>query len=255
MQNLPSRGANAGKIKKAIKAPPGYVVIDCDSAQIEARVLAWLAGQDDLVQAFRDKQDVYKLMAHKIYNVPVDQIDKTQRQVGKTVVLGAGYGVGHVKLQGFLKTQGSRIPTQGADLFKDVFSRAQFPVCQGTTVLATKCRIGWAKDPGGHGNAIIGRTGLQGDVQFPCLGADGFNLGKFDAVFIAIGKLARFVILGAVISDFTIKTHEKFDTSRMDFGSESLRHDFCISERGKALFGDSNASARGASMQNTVAHV
>jgi DNA polymerase len=105
MQNLPARGANAGKIKKAIMAPTGHVVIDCDSAQIEARVLAWLAGQEDLVQAFRDKQDVYKLMASKIYGVPVAEIDKTQRQVGKTVVLGAGYGVGHVKLQAFLKTQ------------------------------------------------------------------------------------------------------------------------------------------------------
>jgi len=105
LQNLPSRGTNAGKIKKAIKAPPGYVVIDCDSAQIEARTLAWLAGQDDLVQAFKDKQDVYKLMASKIYGIPVESVDKTQRQVGKTVVLGAGYGVGHKKLQAFLKTQ------------------------------------------------------------------------------------------------------------------------------------------------------
>jgi DNA polymerase len=68
-------------------------------------VLAWLAGQEDLVQAFERKEDVYKLMASKIYGVPVDQVDKQQRQVGKTVVLGAGYGVGHVKLQGFLKTQ------------------------------------------------------------------------------------------------------------------------------------------------------
>jgi len=105
LQNLPARGANANKLKKAIKAPPGYVVIDCDSAQIEARTLAWLAGQDDLVHAFRMKEDVYKLMASKIYGVKVADIDKTQRQVGKTVVLGAGYGVGHVKLQAFLKTQ------------------------------------------------------------------------------------------------------------------------------------------------------
>jgi DNA polymerase len=105
LQNLPSRGADAGKIKKAIRAPEGYVVIDCDSAQIEARVLAWLAGQENFVQAFKDKQDVYKLMASQIYGVPIDAIDKTQRQVGKTVILGAGYGVGHVKLQGFLKAQ------------------------------------------------------------------------------------------------------------------------------------------------------
>lgn len=108
LQNLPSRGANAGKIKKAIMAPEGYVVIDCDSAQIEARVLAWLAGQEELVQAFRDKQDVYRLMAAKIYGIPLEDVTTgagSQRQVGKTVVLGAGYGVGHVKLQAFLKTQ------------------------------------------------------------------------------------------------------------------------------------------------------
>lgn len=105
LQNLPSRGQNAGRIKKSMLAPPGYVVIDCDSAQIEARVLAWLAGQDDLVAAFERKEDVYKLMATYIYNVPIKEVTKAQRTVGKTVVLGAGYGVGHVKLQLFLKTQ------------------------------------------------------------------------------------------------------------------------------------------------------
>jgi DNA polymerase len=105
MQNLPSRGTNAGRIKKAIVAPEGYVVIDCDSSQIEARVLAWLAGQDDLVAAFERKEDVYKIMAAKIYNVTVEDVTPPQRTVGKTVVLGAGYGVGSAKLQLFLKTQ------------------------------------------------------------------------------------------------------------------------------------------------------
>jgi len=107
LQNLPSRGMNAGKIKKAIKAPPGYVVIDCDSAQIEARTLAWLAGQEDLIQAFENKQDVYRMMAAIIYGIPPDKVTTgpaSQRQVGKTVILGAGYGVGHVKLRLFLKT-------------------------------------------------------------------------------------------------------------------------------------------------------
>jgi DNA polymerase len=89
-------------------APDGYVVIDCDSAQIEARVLAWLAGQGELIQAFREKRDVYSLMAAAIYGIPIEDVTTgagSQRQVGKTVVLGAGYGVGHVKLQAFLKTQ------------------------------------------------------------------------------------------------------------------------------------------------------
>lgn len=131
LQNLPSRGANAGKIKKAILAPEGYVVIDCDSAQIEARVLAWLAGQDDLVQAFRNKQDVYKLMASKIYSVPIESIDKTQRQVGKTVVLGAGYGVGHVKLQGFLKNQaGVEVTLAEAKRIIDTYRSTSYKIAE-----------------------------------------------------------------------------------------------------------------------------
>lgn len=105
LQNLPSRGANAKQIKKGIMAPDGYVLIDADSSQIEARVLAWLAEQTDLVDAFFRKEDVYKIMASRIYGKPVTAIDRVERQVGKTVILGAGYGVGHVKLQVFLKTQ------------------------------------------------------------------------------------------------------------------------------------------------------
>lgn len=105
LQNLPARDPGKDTLKRAIKAPPGYVIIDCDSSQIEARTLAWLAGQNDLVDAFANKQDVYRLMAAQIYGVAPDQVDKTQRQVGKTVILGAGYGVGSAKLKLFLKTQ------------------------------------------------------------------------------------------------------------------------------------------------------
>lgn len=104
LQNLPARTPGSNTLKRAILAPPGHVIIDCDSAQIEARALAWLAGQDDLTAAFANKQDVYRLMAAQIYGVAPDQVDKTQRQVGKTVILGCGYGVGHVKLRMFLKT-------------------------------------------------------------------------------------------------------------------------------------------------------
>jgi DNA polymerase len=80
------------------------VFIDSDSAQIEARTLAWLAGQDDLVEAFEQKKDVYRIMASHIYGIAPDQISKEQRFIGKTTVLGAGYGVGFNKLKLFLKT-------------------------------------------------------------------------------------------------------------------------------------------------------
>jgi DNA polymerase I-like protein with 3'-5' exonuclease and polymerase domains len=106
LQNLPSRGENANKLKEAIKAPEGYVIIDADSAQIEARVLAWLAGQNDLVQAFKDKKDVYKIMASAIYGKSVEEITGDERFVGKTTILGAGYGMGSAKFQAQLKTFG-----------------------------------------------------------------------------------------------------------------------------------------------------
>lgn len=104
LQNLPTRGQNANKLKRAIHAPEGHVLIDADSAQIEARVLAWLAGQDDLVQGFRDKKDVYRNMASEIYGVPPEQVTPLQRQVGKVAILGAGYGMGAEKFQTTLKS-------------------------------------------------------------------------------------------------------------------------------------------------------
>jgi DNA polymerase bacteriophage-type len=67
LQNLPSRGQNAGRLKSAICPPKGHVIVDADSSQIEARTLAWLAEQDDLVEAFDNGEDVYKIMASAIY--------------------------------------------------------------------------------------------------------------------------------------------------------------------------------------------
>ena len=102
LQNLPRKSP----LKKAMRAPEGYVFIDCDSSQIEARTLAWLAGQDDLVDAFDAGEDVYKIMASSIYGVPVDEVTDPQRFVGKTTILGAGYGMGPAKFQAQLKTFG-----------------------------------------------------------------------------------------------------------------------------------------------------
>jgi DNA polymerase len=109
LQNLPSRGENAGKLKKAIIAPEGYSVIDADSSQIEARVLAWLAGQNDLVEAFAKGEDVYKIMASAIYSKGIEEITKEERFVGKTTILGAGYGMGAQKFGAQLKTFGTAV--------------------------------------------------------------------------------------------------------------------------------------------------
>ena len=112
LQNLPSRGTNGGKLKKAIIAPEGYKIIDADSAQIEARVLAWLSGQNDLVEAFKNGEDVYKIMASAIYSKDASEITAEERFVGKTTILGAGYGMGAPKFKAQLKTFGVEI-TEG----------------------------------------------------------------------------------------------------------------------------------------------
>ncbi len=102
LQNLPRKS----KLKSAITAPEGYVLIDADSSQIEARILAWLSGQNDLVHAFEIGEDVYKIMAGKIYGKPASGVDDAERFVGKTTILGAGYGMGAVKFQAQLKNFG-----------------------------------------------------------------------------------------------------------------------------------------------------
>jgi len=100
LQNLP-RGS---ELKYAITAPPGYSVVDSDSSQIEARTLAWLAEQNDLVDAFERGEDVYKIMATSIYGKAQEEITKDERFVGKTTILGAGYGMGAQKFKAQLKT-------------------------------------------------------------------------------------------------------------------------------------------------------
>ena len=109
LQNLPSRGTEGGKLKRCLVAPRGHVIIDCDSSQIEARVLAWLAGENKILHLFSTKQDVYKYMAATIFSIPTADVTPEQRFIGKTTVLGAGYGMGAVKFQMQLKTMGKDV--------------------------------------------------------------------------------------------------------------------------------------------------
>jgi len=119
LQNL----QRTSPLKKAILAPFGMVMIDSDSSQIEARTLAWLAGQDDLVDAFDRGEDVYKIMASAIYGKAIEDITKDERFVGKTTILGAGYGMGAGKFQAQLKTFGVSIELDEAKRIIDTYRR------------------------------------------------------------------------------------------------------------------------------------
>lgn len=81
-----------------IRAPKGYRFIVVDYAAIEARILAWLAKEVKLLVAYRNKVDTYKMMASDLYQVPIEEVTKEQRRIGKNLRLGAGYQLGPPRL-------------------------------------------------------------------------------------------------------------------------------------------------------------
>jgi DNA polymerase len=100
MQNLP-RG---GILRRAILAPFAHQLVVFDLSQIEARITAWISDQQDLVKAFAALdsglgEDVYRMMAARIYNKPISAITSDERFIGKVCVLGMGFGMGWKKLQ------------------------------------------------------------------------------------------------------------------------------------------------------------
>jgi DNA polymerase len=103
LQNLPRGGA----LRRSITVPENHSLVAVDSAQIEARVVAWWAGQEDLVEDFRNNVDIYSSFASVVYGRPVDRKknpnDKVEGFVGKTCILGLGYGMGPDKFKATLK--------------------------------------------------------------------------------------------------------------------------------------------------------
>jgi DNA polymerase bacteriophage-type len=81
-------------IRPMILAPEGQQLIVSDYSSIENRVLAWLAGDEATLEGFRDDFDQYKDMAATLYQTTEDKVTKDQRQFGKVLILGAGYGMG-----------------------------------------------------------------------------------------------------------------------------------------------------------------
>lgn len=100
LQNLPRGGA----LRRSIIAPKGHLLVACDSAQIEARMNAWFSGQMDLVNDFANGVDIYSKFASEVYGYEVlKATHKIERHVGKTCILGLGYGMGAEKFQKTLK--------------------------------------------------------------------------------------------------------------------------------------------------------
>ena len=95
LQNLPRES----QLRNAITCKDPELLYIADLSNIEARMLAWLSGQEDLLNAFARGEDVYCQFASQIYNRPITKDNKLERYVGKTAILGLGYGMGAEKFQ------------------------------------------------------------------------------------------------------------------------------------------------------------
>jgi len=161
MQNLP-RGS---KLKYALCAPEGYMFIDCDLSQIEARTLAWLAEADDLVKAFDRGDDVYKIMASAIYNKPEQEVTKEERFVGKQTVLGCGYGMGANKFQMQLKNFGVELEIEECNRIIKVYRETyeKVPQLWKQANSALKNMLLDQSTPVGRKGAllVLGKAGIQ----------------------------------------------------------------------------------------------
>ncbi|MEN9322631.1 MAG: polymerase [Bacteroidota bacterium] len=94
LQNIPVRTERGRLIRKAfIARNENYVLLSADYSQIELRIIAALSGEDNMIKAFQNNEDIHKSTAAKVFNVPLDEVTKEQRSQAKTVNFGIVYGV------------------------------------------------------------------------------------------------------------------------------------------------------------------
>jgi DNA polymerase len=114
----PSMDAITDCIRGMLIAGEGNELVACDFSAIEARALAWLAGQESVLEIFRTHGKIYEHAASSIYHVPLDEVTKDQRQRGKVAILALGFGSGVGGFQAMARTYNVKITDEEADEIK-----------------------------------------------------------------------------------------------------------------------------------------
>lgn len=118
IQYGPVLDAVADCLRGMISAAPGHELVAMDFSAIEARVLAWLAGEEKVLDVFRGHGKIYEHAAAEIYQKPIDAITKDERQIGKVAVLALGYGGGVGAFQAMARGYGVKVEDERADEIK-----------------------------------------------------------------------------------------------------------------------------------------
>lgn len=116
LQNIPIRSELGREIRKGFIADPGYCLISADYSQIELRLLAHIADDPLMQQAFREGADIHRRTAAQVLGVPEDSVDADQRRAAKTVNFGVLYGMSAHRLSG-----GLGIPYAEAASFIEIY--------------------------------------------------------------------------------------------------------------------------------------
>ncbi|MGB8622744.1 MAG: DNA polymerase, partial [Paracoccaceae bacterium] len=114
LQNIPVRSDEGRRIREAFVAEEGRVILSLDYSQIELRILAHVAGIQELKDAFREGKDIHALTASEMFNVPLDQMTPEIRRQAKAINFGVIYGI-----SGFGLARNLRIPRAEAQGFID----------------------------------------------------------------------------------------------------------------------------------------
>ena len=103
MQNIPTRTELGREIRKMFVADDGYVLVDADYSQIELRVLAHIAHDETMMNAFRNHEDIHAVTASQVFDVPLSEVTREQRSKAKAINFGIVYGMGEFSLAQDLK--------------------------------------------------------------------------------------------------------------------------------------------------------
>lgn len=103
LQNIPTRTELGREIRKMFVAQDGYVLVDADYSQIELRVLAHMAQDETMINAFKNNEDIHAVTASQVLGIPLEAVTKQQRSSAKAVNFGIVYGIGEFSLAQDLK--------------------------------------------------------------------------------------------------------------------------------------------------------
>ena len=93
LQNIPIRTELGRLLRKVFIPKEGFVFLDADYSQIELRVLAHMSGDEKLIQAYKEAQDIHRMTASQVFHIPFDEVTPLQRRNAKAVNFGIVYGI------------------------------------------------------------------------------------------------------------------------------------------------------------------